>query len=230
MIIAGVDGSKNSSAIVKMTIDDKTLEIIDIDYKGFIDVARISKTDDKLVFYNKKEYKSNIKKHAFMCDELDPYLDNIDYIAYEGYAFGGKGNVFDVAETIGTLKYKSYDKGSNIRVYAPGQIKKYFAFNGNANKQVMGEAYYNFDEDKKLDLSHLPIVDKNKDVKPTSDIIDAYAIAYLLLEELRVRHGIKQLPDLHEDNAKKLKRIEVFNAVTTKTEENVLVRGFAHKE
>ena len=230
MIIAGVDGSKNSTAIVKFTLDDKTLEILDIDYIGFVDVARIAKLDDKLVFYKKKDYTSNIKKHDFMCETLDPFLDNIDYISYEGYAFGGKGSVFDVAETIGTLKYKSYNKGSKIRVYAPGQIKKYFACNGTASKLVMGETYYEFDEEKKIDLSHLPVVDKNKDVKPTSDIIDAYAITFLLLEELRVRHGLKDLQSLHEDDKFKLKRIEVFNTVLKQSNENILVRDFASKD
>lgn len=230
MIISGVDSSKNSTAIVKLNVDDDSLEINSIDYLAFCDVKKWADKDDRIIFYKKADYKNNIKKHDFMITHMAAYLNDIDYIAYEAYAYGGSGNTFDVAETCGTLKYLSYNKGSNIRVYAPGQIKKYFAFSGSATKLDMGQAYYNWTEEPKLDLSHLAVVDKNKDVKPTSDIIDAYATAVLLLNELRVRHGLKTIKDLHPDKKLNLKRIEVFNAVSKQFDENILVREFTIKE
>lgn len=93
-------------------------------------------------------------------------------VAIEGYAFGAVGRVFQIAENAGLLKYKLWKEGIEYTVPAPTEIKKFATGKGNANKDMMLEA---FNEETGVDIrAKLDII---KGYNPISDIVDAYYIA-----------------------------------------------------
>lgn len=93
-------------------------------------------------------------------------------VCIEGYAFGAVGRVFQIAENAGLLKYKLWENGIDFTVPAPTEIKKFATGKGNANKDMMLEA---FNEETGVDIrAKLDII---KGYNPISDIVDAYYIA-----------------------------------------------------
>lgn len=96
-------------------------------------------------------------------------------IGIEGYAFGAKGQVFNIGENTGILKYKLAEKISDdITVFAPSEIKKFATGKGNANKELMYEAFVDETRDN---LAQLFEFDPYAGQSPVSDIIDSYYIA-----------------------------------------------------
>lgn len=93
-------------------------------------------------------------------------------VAIEGYAFGAVGRVFQIAENAGLLKYKLWENGIEYTVPAPTEIKKFATGKGNANKDLMLEAYK---EETGVDIREK--LDIIKGYNPISDIVDAYYIA-----------------------------------------------------
>lgn len=92
----------------------------------------------------------------------------------EGYAFGAKGQVFNIGENVGLLKHKLWKKGISYDVLAPSAVKKFATEKGNADKLKMHEAFVK-EVGIKLDC-HFGIVAGQS---PASDIIDAYYISKL---------------------------------------------------
>lgn len=92
----------------------------------------------------------------------------------EGYAFGAKGVVFNIAENTGVLKHKIYlrEPKNVLHVIPPSVIKKFATGKGNANKIMM---YHSFVQDTQFDIS--ATIDCNEGESPMSDIIDSYYIA-----------------------------------------------------
>ena len=96
----------------------------------------------------------------------------IGNIFIEGYSFGSKGLVFNLAENMGTLKHKLYVLNKRFQSIVPGQIKKNATGKGNADKLKM---YEQFVKDTKIDL--VKEFDQTKLNNPVTDIVDSYYIA-----------------------------------------------------
>jgi len=97
-------------------------------------------------------------------------LDNSVKVYLEDYSFGSKGRVFNIAENTGILKYNLYLQGNPIILLPPSIIKKYATGKGNADKELMYEAFYN---ETKIDLQNI----LNSSISnPLTDIVDAYFI------------------------------------------------------
>ena len=95
----------------------------------------------------------------------------------EGYAFAtsGKSHVRSVAENTGLLKYKMHKIRQNFFSVPPSKIKKYATGKGNANKELMYNAFC--EEPLSPPNLHKYIKPKsNKLTNPTTDIVDAYWI------------------------------------------------------
>ena len=128
------------------------------------------------------EYKDNLERFIKLAEitvnwilthALSRYHGN--KLGIEGYAFGAKGQVFNIGENTGILKLKLAEKVSNvIDVIAPSAIKKFATGKGNANKVLMYEAFV---EETGDDLAKLFEFDPYTGQSPVSDIIDSYYIA-----------------------------------------------------
>ena len=228
MIICGIDYSISSPAVVRAELDDD-LEIIGINYLSFSSTMKNCKLDENLVHNAKKNFRSDMERFQFLRDSIEQFLyredvatnplgeGSPDYIAIEGYAMGGMGKVFNIAEATALTKSMIYDKGTPLRTYTPSAIKKYATGNGTAGKVSMHKQFMN-EESPFINLSHLDDL-KN----PQEDIIDAYWIMRLLQTELKLRQGVTTLRELNS------KQIEVFNAVSKSQPQNLLVREFVQK-
>lgn len=101
-------------------------------------------------------------------------------ILIEDYSFGSKGRVFNLAENCGLLKYLLWKNGYNFSTVAPTVIKKYATGKGNANKEMMYEAFYDMTQ---LDIRNI-YGGKRLD-SPITDIVDSYYIAMYMRDSIQ---------------------------------------------
>ena len=96
----------------------------------------------------------------------------------EGYAFAtsGKSYVRSVAENTGLLKHKMYKAKQTFTSIPPSVIKKYATGKGNANKELMYEAF-TAELLTPPDLQIRLRPNSKKLTNPVTDIVDAYFIA-----------------------------------------------------
>ena len=97
----------------------------------------------------------------------------------EGYAFGAKGKVFNIAEATGLLKYLMYKMGISFTVEIPSVIKKFATGKGNAKKDEMVDAFI---QETGIDLYKL--FEKDKVANPMDDIADSYFICKNLFNDI----------------------------------------------
>ena len=92
-------------------------------------------------------------------------------IQIEDYSFGSTGRVFHIAENLGLLKYKlKMECGWDYNLIPPSVIKKFATGKGNANKELMLDA---FEKDTGTNLAQ---VFDTTSKSPVSDVADAYFI------------------------------------------------------
>ena len=97
---------------------------------------------------------------------------SIGNIFIEGYSFGSKGLVFNLAENMGTLKHKLYVLNKRFKSIVPGRVKKNATGKGNADKLKM---YEQFVKDTGINL--MKEFDQSKLNNPVTDIVDAFYVA-----------------------------------------------------
>ncbi|MBC8430056.1 MAG: hypothetical protein H8D92_01530 [Pelagibacteraceae bacterium] len=92
-------------------------------------------------------------------------------IQIENYSYGSTGRVFHIAENLGLLKYKlKMECGWDYTLLPPSVIKKFATDKGNANKDLMLEAF------EKDTGANLPKIFDTTSKSPISDVADAYFI------------------------------------------------------
>ena len=223
MKIAGQDLSISSSGIIVETLDDKNLDVLDVQYYGFTSKKKLEQ--DHILLYNNKDFNSDYAKYNWMKTQILEWTKDCEYIAVEDYAYGKSGalgQIFSLAEFEGNIKLAEVERGQKMRLYSVNSNKKFFSGYGLSDKIGMRDAF-----DKwlgiKPDLSSLPEVDNGKGVGPTSDIIDAFALCECLRMELKLRAGLTQLHLLPKH------QIEVYNVITKEHPQGLLVAPFISK-
>lgn len=96
------------------------------------------------------------------------------FVYMEGYAFGAKGQIFNIGENGGVLKNKLWNKNPTrpINIISPPTVKKFATGKGNSDKVAMQEAFFK-ETGIKIDC-HFGVTAGSS---PASDIVDAYYIA-----------------------------------------------------
>ncbi len=118
-------------------------------------------------------YTTETQRHDQISDwALSVIGTSIHNIFIEGYSYGSKGLVFNLAENMGTLKHKLYKLNKRFESIVPGQVKKNATGKGNADKLKM---YEQFVKDTKIDL--IKEFDQSKLNNPVTDVVDAYYVA-----------------------------------------------------
>ena len=170
-------------------------KIIGIDY-SLTSPAICVIDDDKLNFYyltNKKKYDGKMSDNieGQLHDDWDNPMhrfglisDWVFYVLYdlhegdydifiEGYSYGSKGQgLFQIAENCGILKYRLEQDVLSYKTVVPSVVKKGATGKGNADKDMMYEAFL---KETKIDLKK--IFDTDKVGNPVSDIVDSYYVA-----------------------------------------------------
>lgn len=98
-------------------------------------------------------------------------------VSIEGYAYNSTGRVFHLAENVGILKHKLYKQAIPLSVIEPSRVKKIATGKGNADKQMM---YNAFKVDTQLDLCN--VLAQKTLSNPITDIIDSYYITKILAD------------------------------------------------
>ena len=124
------------------------------------------------------EWQSEEERHEKLATWAYNIVQGCDEVFLEGYAFAtsAQAGVRSLAENTGLLKHKMWKNKLIFKTYPPTVIKKFATGKGNANKEVMYEAFV----DELLtptDLKELLTPKAKKVINPISDIVDSYFIA-----------------------------------------------------
>jgi len=134
----------------------------------------IGKQSENIIGYEHKEWKDPIERFTYISDfaiEIIKQTQNPE-IYIEGYSYGSKGRgLFQIAENCGILKYRLQEQNFNYETVVPSVVKKGATGKGNADKDLMYEAFV---KEVKIDLKKL--FDTEKVGNPLSDIVDSYYI------------------------------------------------------
>jgi Holliday junction resolvasome RuvABC endonuclease subunit len=180
MMIIGIDYSMTSPAVCvaqsPFTYDRCSFMFVTKNKKLAV------KHTDKIEGLLSYEYTDNLERFTHLANQTVDWimaqptaLMKRNHIGIEGYAFGAKGQVFNIGENTGILKFKLAERVANtMSVFPPSTIKKFATGKGNANKELMYEAFV---EETGDDLAKLFEFNPYKGQSPVSDIIDSYYIA-----------------------------------------------------
>ena len=173
--IVGIDYSLTSPAVC---INDGDLTFYYLTNKKKL----IGQMNENIFGYEHEEWTDPIKRFKNISNfvfyvlgkHISPTIGfrSIDKIFIEGYSYGSKGQgLFQIAENCGLLKYRLQEMNLNYDTVVPSVVKKGATGKGNADKDMMYEA---FKKETKLDLKK--IFDTEKVGNPISDIADSYFI------------------------------------------------------
>ena len=173
--IVGIDYSLTSPAVC---INDGDLTFYYLTNKKKL----IGQMNENIFGYEHEEWTDPIKRFKNISNfvfyvlgkHISPTIGfrSIDKIFIEGYSYGSKGQgLFQIAENCGILKYRLQEMNLNYDTVVPSVVKKGATGKGNADKDMMYEA---FKKETKLDLKK--IFDTEKVGNPISDIADSYFI------------------------------------------------------
>ena len=168
----GIDYSLTSPAIC---INDGTLKFYYLTTKK----KWVGKQSENIIGYEHKEWTDPIERFKnisdFVIDILftNPLFEpTTPQIFIEGYSYGSKGQgLFQIAENCGILKFRLQEKNYDYSIVVPSVVKKGATGKGNADKDMMYEAFL---KETKIDLKK--ILDTDKVGNPLSDIVDSYYI------------------------------------------------------
>ena len=134
----------------------------------------IGQMSEDIIGYEHKEWTDPIQRFTYISDFVFDIIGSLvnPQIFIEGYSFGSKGQgLFQIAENCGILKYRLLQKGYSYNTVVPSVVKKGATGKGNADKDMMYEAFV---KETKTDLKK--IFDTEKVGNPISDIVDSYYI------------------------------------------------------
>ena len=172
--IIGIDYSLNSPAIC---IADDNFDFNKCSFHFLTSKKKhIGKLGKNIFGYEHKEYNTPIERFTnistWALDTIHKHKSDTAKVFIEGYSFGSKGQaVFQIAENCGILKYRLQEANIPYETIVPSVVKKGATGKGNADKDMMYEAFY---KETNIDLKKL--FDTDKVGNPISDIADSYFI------------------------------------------------------
>ena len=173
MRFAGVDYSMTSPAVCVFEGDEFDFSGCRIYY--YTDKAKyaVQKLGFQLRGHLAKPPKEPMARYEYISGWSLPPLLSADDIMLEDYAYGAKGQVFNIGENTGILKYRLWTHKKKYDTVAPTQVKKFATGKGNAKKEEMHEA---FTKETGINLMAIYNSTSKNIINPVSDIVDAYYI------------------------------------------------------
>ena len=168
--IIGIDYSLTSPAIcININGDDILMFYYLTNKKKYI-----GQMSEDIIGYEHKEWTDPIQRFKyisdFALDIISPLVSPQIFI--EGYSFGSKGQgLFQIAENCGILKYRLQEQNLPYQTVVPSVVKKGATGKGNADKDMMYEAFV-----KETNIDLKKVFDTDKVGNPVSDIADSYFI------------------------------------------------------
>jgi hypothetical protein len=174
MRIAGVDYSMTSPAVcVYDGGKDFDFQKCRIYYYTTKPKYAVQKLGYQLNGFLANPPKDPMGRYEYISGWALPHILSSDYVCIEDYAYGAKGQVFNIGENTGILKYRMWREKKKHSTVAPTQVKKFATGKGNANKEAMHEAFL---EETGINLMAVYKAKGEKIINPVSDIVDAYYV------------------------------------------------------
>ena len=176
MKIAGIDYSMTSPAICHYisgdlnTLDSFAFQYLTLKSKDISSIENLNYGKIKGIINPKIENAQ--ERYEYIADQFIEFIQEykINTVYLEDYSFGSTGRVFHIAENAGLLKYKLYKLDVEVNLVPPTVAKKFATSKGNANKNLMYEAFVR-ETGKNFNITG------DKDIgNPYSDLIDSYWI------------------------------------------------------
>ena len=179
--LAGIDYSLTSPAIcVWRETDDNRQFNFDMCDVYYLETSQRLKRAQHVVLNLRAEtypeWETEEQRHDLLSDWAMSIISGWQ-VFIEGYAFAtsGKSHVRSVAENSGLLKHKMYKIKQPFTSEPPSVIKKYATGKGNANKDLMYDAFSK-ESNTPSDLQKILRPKSNKLTNPITDIVDSYWI------------------------------------------------------
>ena len=124
------------------------------------------------------EWNTEEDRHEKLATWAYNIVQGCEEVFLEGYAFATsvQAGVRSIAENTGLLKHKMWKNKITFKTYPPTVIKKFATGKGNANKELMYEAF-KYELLTPNDLKEQLTPRAMKITNPISDIVDSYFIA-----------------------------------------------------
>ena len=186
MLVIGIDYSITSPAICVFDGNKPQFSFSHCHHYSLNPHKNIQNTLDNIHFSNHKDYTEQIERYdhisSWAMRIIHEYDSNdIDMVGIEGYAMGAKGQVFNIGENTGILKYRLHESGIRQDVVAPTVVKKFATGKGSGKKDAMYDAFV---KDTGLDLKVM--IQPNRLLgSPTTDIVDAFYICKYFFDQLK---------------------------------------------
>lgn len=177
----GIDWSMNSPAICIHTGDKDEWHFDNCTFKYFTGPKKLQVKSDKVEGWPIPDYDEAcdinrwVENSSWAGKRLSLYQNAL--LGMEGYSYGSKGSLpFSIAENTAILKYtiKQMFPSNKLNIFAPGAIKKFACGKGNADKNMMYDAFF---KETKFDITK--VINGKPGANPISDIVDSYFIAKL---------------------------------------------------
>jgi len=173
-MILGVDYSLTSPALCLYQGGDFSFDNLKFFYCSSLKKTIIN-NDTLRGFPYPEKYNNPLERYDRLSDWVLHIVASYDVkqVYIEDYAYSATGKVFHIAENTGVLKYRLWNSYGILPVEIPPTvIKKAATGKGNANKELMQQAFV---EETGVNLKErLQLTDKQWN--PSSDIIDSYYI------------------------------------------------------
>jgi hypothetical protein len=172
MIIAGIDWSLTSPSVcIYDSSNNKPFHFNSCIISVVNDRSHIIGRRHNVKIYPHYNWSKPEERYHTLAIHFLPELIQCDVIYLEDYAYAAKGKVFNLAESTGILKYNLWVSLRSYQTIFPATVKKFATGKGNANKELMYEAFV---ED--TDVNLLDELDAKNINSPISDIVDSYFI------------------------------------------------------
>lgn len=202
MKICGIDPSIKSTGKVIMELDDETLDVKSIQFYGYTSTKIYAITDGNVqIEHVGTDYadKSLQERQRIAYDIIMRDMDEVSYVGIEDFAYskangGASGQMVQIAEFCGGLRYLLYMKGIGLMDYGIQQIKRYATGSGTADKVGMCSSF------KELfpELYPEQAFSKLKQYEsPMADLCDAFWMCEILRMHLKLdKFGPEALPEV----------------------------------
>lgn len=233
--VQGWDLSMNHAAIVNLV--DGELERVYI-VTDIVSVSKKHKSKNVVLIDSNKHLDAQSRELARLSwwnNWIENFYDSVSpgwvqYFGIEGYAMDKPSHAHQIGEVSGVIRRELWDRKYKFRIHDPLSVKMFATFNGRAKKPEMVAAVKNrwdmdfTDYDPPRGKPTVKSPHGSQNTQTSEDLSDAYVVARLVWEEVRLRSGVVQLRDYNP------KEIQVFNRATRYWPVNILGRLWIYNE
>lgn len=231
--IIGVDLGLNHCGLVQFDDGEMTNFWYITDYAGSAEKSKEHGIRLKIPSAKSKDRQlKSVERLAVMSGHINKILNQTtpDYVGMEDYAIREEQGAHYLGEIGGIIRLVLYLHPIRFRLHDPVTVKMYGAHDGTCSKEYARHTYIQrwnlpFEQyDQPLAKPTKRVPNPKQNTQTSGDLSDAYAIAQMVWDEVRIRAGTIMLSDLEHN-----KERQVFLRVTKTYPVNLLDREWIYR-